>query len=790
MPTIPTNAALDRLLRAANYLAAAQVYLQDNVLLERPLRHEDIKPRLLGHWGTCPGINVAIVALNRLLLAHEEAEAMLVVGPGHGAAAPLAANWLDGTMAEFYPGLGHTREGIEAFVKGFSWPGGFASHLNPMVPGTIYEGGELGYSLATAFGAVLDDPDLVAACIVGDGEAETGPIATAWHSVTFVDAARNGAVLPILHLNGYKISSPTVLSAKPDEDLLALFRGYGWAPVIVHEPGPGDAGSHPLVEAVDAAYREIRAIQRRVRGGDRSVRPAWPMIVLRSPKGWTGPAEIGGVPITGTYRSHQVPAAKARTDPTDLAALDAWLRSYRPQDLFSADGAPAPDILAACPAGDRRLGMAPAARGWTRYRPLALPPVGIAGTAVETRGAAIASSLQQGGTYLAEVFTRNEAARNFRMVCPDETSSNQLGGVFAATGRAWAWPIPEPIAADCLLSPDGRVMEMLSEHTCQGWLQGYLQTGRHGLFPCYEAFIMVVESMVAQYAKWLKLCHETPWRQPLASLNILLTSDAWRQDHNGYSHQGPGFINSLLQKKAEIARIYLPPDANTFVASLRHCLESRDHINLLVATKQPQPQWLSMEEADAHMARGASAWAWAGNGDPASPEVILASAGTIPTVEALAAAQILREELPGLAVRVVNVADLMVLASKLGHPHGLTDEAFIDLFTWNRPVVFAFHGYPSAVHQLIYNRPLPDRFKVRGYIEEGTTTTPFDMLIRNGASRWQLAITALQCLPKRAVETAPVIGKYTRKLAEHRAWVEEHGEDPPEITGWRWKPRA
>ncbi len=788
MPAIPTDAALDRSLRAANYLAAAQVYLRDNVLLERPLRHEDVKPRLLGHWGTCPGINLVSMALNRLLLAHDDAEVMLVVGPGHGAAAPLASNWLDGTMGEVYPGLGHGRAGLDRFVEGFSWPGGFASHLNPMVPGTIYEGGELGYSLATAFGAVLDDPDLIAACVIGDGEAETGPIATAWHGTKFVDAGANGAVLPILHLNGYKISNPTVFAAMTDEDLTALFTGYGWAPVIVNEPGPD--GSHPIVEAVDAAYRAIRAIQRRVRAGDRGERPAWPMIVLRSPKGWTGPAEIDGVPITGTYRSHQVPAAKARTDATDLAALDAWLRSYRPEELFSADGMPAPDILAACPTGERRLGMAAASRGWTRWRPLDLPGIGIAGVEVTTRGAKTASALQQGGTYLAEVFTRNEATRNFRLVCPDETSSNQLGGVFAATGRAWAWPIPENVAEDCLLSPDGRVMEVLSEHTCQGWLQGYLQTGRHGIFPCYEAFIMVVESMVAQYAKWLKLCHETPWRQPVASLNILLTSDAWRQDHNGYSHQGPGFINSLLQKKAEIARIYLPPDANTFVASLRHCLDSKDHINLLVATKQPQPQWLSLEEADEHMARGASAWTWAGNGAQEHPEVVLASAGTIPTVEMLAAAQILREDLPGLAVRVVNVADLMVLASTVGHPHGLTDEAFIDLFTWNQPVVFAFHGYPSAVHQLIYNRPLQDRFKVRGYIEEGTTTTPFDMLIRNGASRWQLVITALQCLPKRAVEAAPVIEKYTRKLAEHRAYVEEFGEDPAEITAWTWTPRA
>ncbi|MGI9253893.1 MAG: phosphoketolase family protein [Thermomicrobiales bacterium] len=777
----------ERYLRAANYLAVAQVYLQDNVLLERPLTFDDVKPRLLGHWGTCPGINLATMALNRLILAHDDADVMLVVGPGHGAPAPLAGNWLDGTMGDVYPGLGHTRAGLEQFVRGFSWPGGFASHLNPMVPGTIYEGGELGYSLATAFGAILDNPGLIAACIIGDGEAETGPIATAWHSPKIIDPAANGAVLPMLHLNGYKISNQTIFSAMSDGELTDLFTGYGWAPVIVDEPGLD--GAHPLVDAVEQAYQAIRAIQQRFRAGERGHRPAWPMIVLRSPKGWTGPAEIDGVPITGTYRSHQVPAGKARTDAHHLAALDAWLRSYRPDELFSAEGAPAEDILAVCPSGDRRLGMNPASRGWTRLRALALPALGATALAIDGRGQTIASALQQGGRYLAEVFRHNDEAKNFRMVCPDETSSNQLGEVFAATGRAWAWPIPEAIAEDCILEPGGRVMEMLSEHTCQGWLQGYLQTGRHGLFPCYEAFIMVVESMVAQYAKWLKLCHETTWREPVASLNILLTSDAWRQDHNGYSHQGPGFINSLLQKKAEIARIYLPPDANTFVSALDHCLASRDYINLLVATKQPLPQWLSMDEAIAHMDRGASAWEWAGYGDQNKPDLVIASAGNIPTVEALAAAQILREEMPELSVRFVNVADLMVLASKIGHPHGLTDEQFIDLFTWNQPVIFAFHGYPSAVHQLIYNRPVPDRFKVRGYIEEGTTTTPFDMLIRNGASRWQLVITALECLPKRAVETAPVIWKYQEKLNEHRAWVETHGEDPREITDWRWAPR-
>jgi len=787
--TVTTAEAFDRYLRAANYLSVAQIYLRDNVLLERPLVPDDVKPRLLGHWGTCPGINLVSAGLNRLILQRENADVMLVVGPGHGAPAPLANNWLDGTMEAVYPELTRDRAGLERFVRGFSWPGGFASHLNPMVPGTIYEGGELGYSLSTAFGAILDNPGLVAACVIGDGEAETGPIATAWHSPKFIDPAANGAVLPVLHVNGYKISNPTVFSAMDDAELTELFRGYGWRPEIVHEPGPD--GTHPFLAALDRAWNAIRDLQRRARAGERGLKPEWPMIVLRSPKGWTGPAEIGGVPITGTYRSHQVPAAKARTDPADLAALDAWLRSYRPDELFDADGRPMPDILATCPTGDRRVGMNPATRGWLALRPLERPPLreDAVDVSPDARGATVASALQQGGSYLAEVFRRNAAARDFRMVCPDETSSNQLGGVFAATGRAWAWPIAESVATDCQLAPDGRVMEILSEHTCQGWLQGYLQTGRHGLFPCYEAFIMVVESMVAQYAKWLKLCHETPWRQPVASLNILLTSDAWRQDHNGYSHQGPGFINSLLQKKAEIARIYLPPDANTFLSALDHCLASRDYINLIVATKQPLPQWLSMDEATAHMHAGASAWEWAGCGDQANPDVVIACAGTIPTVEALAAAQILRDEVPGLSVRFVNVADLLVLANKIGHPHGLSDEAFIGLFTWDRPVVFAFHGYPSAVHQLVYNRPNVDRFKVRGYIEEGTTTTPFDMLIRNGASRWQLVLTALKNLPEFAVAAAPVIDRYTRKLAEHRAYVEAHGEDPPEITGWRWTPR-
>jgi xylulose-5-phosphate/fructose-6-phosphate phosphoketolase len=782
-PVAAGDDPLARYRRAANYLSAAQIYLQDNVLLAEPLRPTHIKERLLGHWGTCPGINLVYAHLNRLA-RERDANVLLITGPGHGAAANLANLYLEGTLGEFYPEYGHGRDGLERFVRAFSWPGGFPSHLSPPVPGTIHEGGELGYALSTAFGAALDNPDLLVACIVGDGEAETGPTATAWHGTKFLDPATSGAVLPILHLNEFKISSPTIFATMTDAELDDLFTGYGYAPILVDVEAAGEPDVI-MAEAVDQAYEAIRLIQREARAGAVE-RWQWPIILLRSPKGWTGPAEIDGVPVEGTYRSHQVPAKDARTNPAHLAVLETWLRSYRPEELFDADGQPEPDILASCPEGDRRLGMNPHTRGWERRRPLGLPPLREHVCVVARPGSTIASALEQAGAFLADVLRHSESERNFRIVCPDETSSNLLGAVFSATDRAYAWPVDEEWARDSHLSPGGRVMEILSEHSCQGWLQGYLQTGRHGLFPCSEAFVTIVDSMANQYGKWLKMSAETPWREPVPSLTYLLTSDTWRQDHNGFSHQGPGFINSLLTKKGSIVRIYLPPDANTLVSTLNHCLASTGYINLVIATKQPLPQWLTMEEAIAHNDAGASIWAWAGQGDAEQPDVVLAGAGNVPTIEVLAAAKLLREELPELAVRVVNVVDLLVLDSVAGHPHRMDDEEFARLFTADRPVIFNFHGYPSAIHQLIYKRSHSQRFHVRGYVEEGTTTTPFDMLVRNQTSRYHIVMEALRRVSGFSSRAAPIIERYERKLREHRRYIEQEGVDPPEIRDWTW----
>jgi xylulose-5-phosphate/fructose-6-phosphate phosphoketolase len=774
---------LDRYRRAANYLAAAQIYLKDNVLLAEPLRPTHIKDRLLGHWGTCPGINLVYAHLNRLV-RERDANVLLITGPGHGAAANLANLYLEGTLQAFYPEYTRDLAGLERFVRAFSWPGGFPSHLSPPVPGTIHEGGELGYALSTAFGAALDNPDLLVACIVGDGEAETGPTATAWHSPKFLDPATSGAVLPVLHLNGFKISSPTIFATMTDLELEDLFTGYGYKPI----PVDIEAVAEPdvaMAEAMDQAYEIIRQIQQAARAGAVE-RWQWPVILLRSPKGWTGPQKIDDVPVEGTFRAHQVPAKDARTNPEHLAVLENWLRSYRPEELFDADGRPQPDILATCPGGDRRLGMNAHTRGWALRRPLDLPPLRDHGCAVSAPGATTASALEHAGAYLADVLRRSDADRNFRIVCPDEMSSNLLGAVFAATDRAYAWPVDDARAQDSHLSASGRVMEILSEHTCQGWLQGYVQTGRHGLFPCYEAFVTIVDSMANQYGKWLKMSAETPWREPVPSLTYLLTSDTWRQDHNGFSHQGPGFINSLLTKKGAIVRIYLPPDANTLVSTLGHCLASTGYINLVIATKQPLPQWLTMEEAIVHNDAGASIWTWAGHGDPERPDVVLAGAGNMPTIEVLAAAKLLREEVPELSVRVVNVVDLLVLDSVAGHPHRMDDEEFERLFTADRPVIFNFHGYPSAIHQLIYKRAHPQRFHVRGYVEEGTTTTPFDMLVRNQTSRYHLVIEVLRRVSGFSSRAAPIIERYERKLREHRRFIEQEGVDPPEIRDWTW----
>jgi xylulose-5-phosphate/fructose-6-phosphate phosphoketolase len=770
------------------------IYLQDNVLMEEPLRHEHIKPRLLGHWGTVPGINLMYAGLNRVIL-NTGANFLLVTGPGHGAPANLANLWLEGSLEEVHPHLTRNRDGLRALVRSFSWPGGFPSHLAPVVPGVIHEGGELGYALATAFGAAMDNPDLIVACIVGDGEAETGPTAAAWHSNKFHDPATSGAVLPMLHLNGYKIANPTIFGTMNDDELTKLFEGYGWHPLIVS----GDDLDASLAQALDTAYAEIRQLQSDARAGRRPERPVWPMLIVRSLKGWTGIHELDGVLIEGTSKAHQVPAMQARTNAGHLAALESWLRSYRPEELFDDQGRPVPDVAAVSPSGDHRMGASPHANGGRLRKPLELPDLDSYAVPVPDRGGT-SSALEVTGGYLGEVFQRNADQKNFRIVCPDEIASNRLGRVFEVESHAYEWPLR---ATDDGYTPGGRIMETLSEHNCQGWLQGYVLTGRHGLFPCYEAFIPIVEGMVNQYSKFLKMSRdEAPWREPVASLNYLLTSVGWRQDHNGYSHQAPGFINSLLTKKEFIARVYLPPDANTLLCTLEQCLSSTGQVNLMIASKHPLPQWLSLEEAREHCRRGASVWDWASSDSGGEPDVVLAACGTIPTIETLAAAQHLRQETPDVRVRVVNVTDLFTLAHPDSHPHGLPEETFVDLFTENRPVIFNFHGYPSAIHQLLHRRPVQERFHVRGYAEEGTTTTPFDLLIMNGVSRYQLVIETLRRADVSLSDQVPgasgafavrslpdaerAVDKFEKLLVEHRRYIREHGNDPPDILEWTW----
>jgi xylulose-5-phosphate/fructose-6-phosphate phosphoketolase len=782
--------------RATNYIAAAMIYLQGNHMLEEPLKPEHIKPRLLGHWGTVPGINLVYAGLNRLILEHDQS-ALLVTGPGHGAPANLANLWIDGCLEDIKPELARNHEGLGKLVRDFSWPGGFPSHIAPIVPGTIHEGGELGYALATAFGAALDNPELLVACIVGDGEAETGPTAGAWHSTKFLDPETCGAVLPILHVNGYKIANPTIYATMSNEELTKLFEGFGWHPLIVE----GEELDGALASALDTAYQEIRELQDSVRGGSRPERPRWPMIVLRSPKGMSGIKELDGIRVEGTSKSHQVPAMQAKTNPEHLAALEGWLRSYRPEELFDEQGGPSAEVLAMCPTGDKRMGANPHVNGGKMRVPLKLPELGAHARAVAAPGAGADSALEALGGYLADVFRLNDEQRNFRIVCPDEVASNRLGAVFEATGHSYEWPTDKSISTD--YESSGRVMEVLSEHNCQGWLQGYVLTGRHGVFPCYEAFIPIVDGMVNQYGKFLKMSREeAPWRQPVASLNYLLTSEGWRQDHNGYSHQMPGFINSMLNRREETARVYLPPDANTLLATMEHCLQATNQINLVIASKLPMPSWLGIEDAKQHVRQGASRWAWASTDGDENPDLVLASCGTVPTIELLAAASLLREEVPELKVRFANVTNLFALAREDAHPDGLSNKAFSDIFTDDRPVIFNFHGYPSAVHQLIHRRPSQERFHVRGYAEEGTTTTPFELLAMNGVDRFQLAIDALSRVDMAvselvrgmsgefAVRIIPgareAIDKFTRRREEIRGWVHEHGDDPPEIKDWVW----
>ena len=787
--------------RASNYIAAAMIYLQDNFLLERPLRGEDVKHRLLGHWGTVPGLNLMYAGLNRLIL-DTQASILLVTGPGHGAPANLANLWIDGCLEDIRPDLSRDRAGLSKLIRSFSWPGGFPSHLGPMVPGTIHEGGELGYSLATAFGAALDNPDLIVACIVGDGEAETGPIAAAWHCNKFLDPATCGAVLPILHVNGAKIANPTISKTMSNEEHTKLFEGYGWHPLIVE--GTDDSLDADLAKALDTAHAEIRQLQEDSKSGKRPERPRWPMLVVRSPKGWTGPKVVDGVQVEGTSKSHQVPAMKARSNPEHLKILEDWLRSYRPEELFDDNGAPIEAVVNAAPAGELRMGANKHVNGGKMRKPLNLPDLNKHAYNVteSARGTEEASALEQLGEYFADVFRLNEENANFRIVCPDEVASNKLGAVFKATNHMYEWPLGEGVDAEGH-APDGRVMEVLSEHNCQGWLQGYVLTGRHGIFPCYEAFIPIVDGMVNQYGKFLKMSRdEAKWREPVPGLNYLLTSVGWRQDHNGYSHQMPGFINSMLNRRGEFCGVYLPPDGNTLLATMEEVLESTNRINLVIASKHPMPQWLTMDEAREHVRKGASKLDFASSDGDGDPDIVLVACGSIQTIELLATTMLLRREVPDLKIRLVVVSNLFTLATPGTHPDALSKADFEDLFTADKPAIFDFHGYASAVHQLLHRRPSQERFHVRGYAEEGTTTTPFELLAMNGVSRYQLAIEALSRVDIGAAENihgmsgefavrsvtgaADAIAKFKEELAQQRAYVVEEGNDPPEFLDWKW----
>ena len=761
--------------RAANYLSAAQLYLCENVLLREPLRPEHIKPRLLGHWGTVPGINLVYGHLC-CLIQDTEANVLLIVGTGHGAPGVLAELYLEGTLGAYYPDFSYGIEGLTRLVRDFSWPGGWPSHLTAFTPGALHEGGELGYSLAHAFGAAFDNPELIVACIVGDGEAETGPLAAAWQSVNFLNPATDGAVLPILHLNGYKLSGPSIFARLTPRELAEYFAGMGY---VAREVAGDDslAVHQEMRAAIEWAYDDIRELQSAARKGRFPPRPRWPLLVLRTPKGWTAPATLDGKPLEGTFHAHQIPIEDPASNPRHLTVLEEWLRSYRPESLFDDAGRPRADVTAIYPPKELRLGENPQANGGKLLEPLSLPEYERYAVEVQAPGAARTEGTKVLGGYLRDIFVNDAPMRSFRLFCPDETSSNRLQAVFETTARAWMLPV---VASDEFLSRDGRVVEILSEHCCEGWLEGYLLSGRHGVFACYEAFLTIIDSMMQQYAKWLKMSAETSWRSPVASLNYLVTSHVWEQDHNGYSHQGPSFINMLLTKKSSVTRIYLPPDANCLLSIADHCLRSRGYINLVVASKKPMPQWLSMDAARRHCAAGASAWEWAGN-DEGDPEIVLAAAGDVPTRETLAAAWWLRHETPDLRVRVVNVVDLYTLQSRRDHPHGLSEDRFDELFGRDTEVIFAFHGYPNVVHELIHHRPNPQRFHVRGYIEEGTTTTPFDMTVLNGMSRYDLAIQALR-RTGRSDRTAV----FEQKLEEHRSYIREHDGDVPEVQDWRW----
>jgi xylulose-5-phosphate/fructose-6-phosphate phosphoketolase len=770
---------LDAYWRAANYLSVGQVYLLDNPLLREPLRPEHVKPRLLGHFGTTPGLNLVYVHLNRAIRARE-LDAIFVTGPGHGGPANVANAYLEGTYGELYPDVSRDEAGLRKLFRQFSFPGGIPSHAAPETPGSIHEGGELGYALAHAFGAAFDNPDLLVACVVGDGEAETGPLAASWHSNKLLNPRTDGAVLPVLHLNGYKIANPTILARIPEEELLALFRGYGWSPLLVSGDDPAEV-HQAFAAALDEALDRIAAIQRAARADGGPARERWPMIVLRTPKGWTGPKEVDGLPVEGTWRSHQVPMTDVRDNPEHLRLLEEWLRSYRPQELFDEDGRLVPELAVLPPDGDRRMSASAHANGGELLRDLVLPDFRDYAVEVPKPATTFSEATRVLGVFLRDVISGNP--ENFRLFGPDETASNRLAGVFEVTDKAWD---AEIAPTDEHLSPDGRVMEVLSEHLCQGWLEGYLLTGRHGLFNCYEAFIHIVDSMFNQHAKWLKVTRGIPWRRPVASLNYLLSSHVWRQDHNGFSHQDPGFIDHVVNKKAEVIRVYLPPDANTLLSVADHCLRSRDYVNVIVAGKQPALNFLTMDDAIVHCTRGLGIWEWASNDEGGEPDVVLACCGDVPTLEALAAAAILRERLPDLKVRFVNVVDLMRLQPESEHPHGLSDTEFDSVFTADKPVVFAHHGYPWLIHRLTYRRANHRNLHVRGYKEEGTTTTPFDMVMLNDLDRFHLAKDVIDRVPGLASRCAHLRQEMVDRRLEARAWTREHGDDHPDVHDWTW----
>ena len=767
--------------RAANYLSVGQIYLMGNPLLREPLRPEHVKPRLLGHWGTTPGLNFVYAHLNRCII-ERDLDMMYIMGPGHGGPGPVAAAWLEGTYSEIYADVSQDEAGMKRLFTQFSFPGGIPSHVAPETPGSIHEGGELGYSLSHAYGAAFDNPDLIVAAIVGDGEAETGPLATSWHSTKFVDPRRDGAVLPILHLNGYKIASPTVLARIEPAELDQLLRGYGYVPSVVEGADP-ERMHQEFAATLDRCLDEIAEIQRRARDTGITERPRWPMIVLRSPKGWTGPEEVDGLKVEGSWRSHQVPFANARGDDSHRAVLEHWMRSYRPEELFDATGAPVPEIRDLHPTGDRRMSANPHSNGGLLLRDLRMPDFRDYAVPVEQPGTGAVESTRVLGTFLRDVMRDNMT--DFRVFSPDENNSNRLSAILEATARTWGARI-QPDDVD--LAVDGRLMEILSEHTCQGWLEGYLLTGRHGFFSCYEAFIHIVDSMFNQHAKWLKTTDGIPWRRPIASLNYLLTSHVWRQDHNGFSHQDPGFIDHVMNKKADVIRVYLPPDANTLLSTVDHCLRSRQYVNVIVAGKQPQLQYLTMQDAIVHCTKGIGIWEWASTDGGAEPDVVLGCAGDVPTMEVLAAVDILLEFVPDLRIRVVNAVDLMRLQDDREHPHGLSDREFDALFTTDKPIIFNYHGYPWLIHRLTYRRTNHDQLHVRGYVEEGTTTTPFDMCVRNRIDRFNLVIDVID----RVRKLHPIGGHYREqlknKLIEHRQYIHTYGEDMPEVANWKWSP--